>query len=443
MRKNLLKNPSLDSWIIDPMKRFMQNSSSGGIVLFVSALTAIILSNTSLSEWFNSIWHHQVSIGFDQWGLSKDLHHWINDGLMAIFFFVVGLELKREIIAGELNSLKKSVLPIAAAVGGMVVPAIIYLIFNPTGETQNGWGIPMATDIAFALGILYLLGNRVPVSVKIFLTALAIADDLGAVLVIAFFYTSDINFFSLLIGGIFLLTLAIANLAGIRNTIFYGLIGIGGLWLAFLLSGVHATIAAVLAAFTIPAKININEITFAQKAEKILERLKSSVSKSTINTSEQIRLLSYLRGLSKHAQTPLQRLEHSLQPFVTFVVLPIFALSNAGIKFSGNGISDFFNNTTNGVMLGLLLGKTIGIIGTVMLLVKFKLAQLPNDFTFKHLLAIGFLGGIGFTMSLFISELAFKNHSLVDQAKMGIMGASVIAGLIGYALMHWATKKQA
>ncbi|MCW8939550.1 MAG: Na+/H+ antiporter NhaA, partial [Flavobacteriales bacterium] len=247
-----MKVTPVDKWIIDPIQRFINNSTTSGIVLFSSAFLAIILSNSPWSHEFHAFWELEFSISFDGHYITKNLHHWINDGLMAVFFFVVGLELKREIVAGELKDPKNAILPITAAIGGMILPAVVYLLFNQSGPTTDGWGIPMATDIAFALGVLYLLGNKVPLSLKIFLTALAIVDDIGAVLVIAFFYTSNIDFISLATGGVFMLILIASNLIGIRNTIYYAIIGIGGLWLAFLMSGVHATIAAVMAAMTIP-----------------------------------------------------------------------------------------------------------------------------------------------------------------------------------------------
>ena len=424
------------------MKRFLGNSAISGIVLFSSAFLAIILSNSSYAHQFENFWNIKFSIGFDKFLLSKNLHHWINDGLMAVFFFVVGLELKREIIAGELNNIRKSILPLVAAVGGMAIPALIYLFFNASGSTSNGWGIPMATDIAFALGVLYLLGNKVPVTVKIFLTALAIADDLGAVLVIAFFYTSNIDMTNLLIGLIFMIVLVIGNLAGVRATWFYGIIGIGGLWMAFLMSGVHATIAAVLAAFTIPANVSVGESAFAHRAGNLLSRFRMAEpnQKPTV-TSEQLGLLENLRLLAKKAQTPLQRLEHALHPFVAFIILPIFALSNAGIEFSGELVNHSFSPVSLGVFFGLLLGKPIGIIAIVLLLVKLRMAKLPEGMNTLHLVGLGFLGAIGFTMSLFVSELAFVSEEFKMQAKLGIIAASVLASLVGFLIFKIAIKR--
>ncbi|MCU0348559.1 MAG: Na+/H+ antiporter NhaA [Saprospiraceae bacterium] len=437
------KDELLDNLLLDPIKRFINNSTTGGIVLFSAAIVAIGLANSPLSEWYFKLWHVKFSIGFDNFMVSKDLSHWINDGLMAIFFFVVGLELKREIIAGELNNFRKSLLPIAAAVGGMVVPALVYLLFNPSGEAQNGWGIPMATDIAFALGVLYLLGDRVPVSAKIFLTALAIVDDIGAVLVIAFFYTSNINYESLFIGGIFLAVLVSANYLGVRNVLFYGLVGIGGLWLAFLMSGVHATIAAVIAAFTIPANVVVDELGYYQKAKALLKKYRDMApnNKPTV-TDDQLHVLSEIRLLSKSAQTPLQRLEHSLHPWVAFIVMPVFALANAGVVISDGIVQQASSPIALGVFLGLMAGKVIGITLAVRLLVRFKLAELPAGLNNMHLLGLAFLGAIGFTMSLFVAELAFDDPAAISQAKIGILLSSVVASIIGYFIIKNAGRQK-
>lgn len=431
----------VDTWIIDPIKQFVSNSTTSGIVLFSSAILALIIANSPIKESYHHFWEYHFTIGFDQHIISKSLHHWINDGLMAIFFFVVGLELKREIIAGELSKPQNAILPIAGAIGGMVFPAVIFILFNQNGEASNGWGIPMATDIAFALGVLYLLGDKVPLSVKIFLTALAIADDIGAVLVIAFFYTSNIDFMSLMLGGVFMTVLITANAIGVRNTLFYGIVGIGGLWLAFLLSGVHATIAAVLAAFTIPANAKITETTFNKKAEKLLSKFKNLIpnNKSTV-TNEQLHVLEDMKSLSIKALTPLQRLEHRLHPIVAFIIMPIFALANSGVTFGNNISEQLMSPVTIGVFISLLAGKAIGISGMVYLCLKLKWAVLPVDITFKHIIGIAFLGAIGFTMSLFISELAFRDPVLIAQAKIGVLSASIVASFLGFYLVKKAIK---
>ncbi|MFY7743038.1 MAG: Na+/H+ antiporter NhaA [Flavobacterium sp.] len=441
--KYKLKITPVDKWIIDPVNRFIGKSTSGGIVLFLSAVVALIFANSPLQHAYHHFWEHKISFGIgNNILLDKTLHHWINDGLMGVFFFVVGLELKREIIGGELSNPRKAILPIVAGLGGMIFPALIYLFFNQTGEAHSGWGIPMATDIAFALGVLFLLGKRVPTSLKVFLTVLAIADDLGAVLVIALFYTSDISFTSLLIGSSFLLLLILSNKLGVRNTIYYGILGVGGLWIAFLVSGVHATIAGVLAAFTIPANVKIDEIGFIEKMKNYLQKFKEADPNGVPTvTPEQLHILEDMRTLSKQAMTPLQRLEHGMHPFVTFVVMPIFALANAGVTLSAETAETGTSYVAIGVALGLLLGKFIGIVGTSTLFIKLKLAPLPDGMNFKHLIGVGFLASIGFTMSLFIANLAFTNPNYIHQAKIGILIASLIGGIIGFTFLYFSHHK--
>lgn len=356
---------------------------------------------------------------------------------MAIFFFVVGLELKREIVAGELSKPRKAILPIIAALGGMLFPAIIYLILNPTGEVHNGWGIPMATDIAFALGVLYLLGDRIPLSLKVFLTAVAIVDDLGAVLVIAFFYTSDISVINLGIGLFFLLLMFIGNRMGIRNIFFYSILGIGGVWSLFLLSGVHATIAAVLAAFMIPADVKIKEDIFIARLKKHLSRFRNAdPNHLPIVTHEQLYIIERISRDNKKATPPLQRLEHAMHPFVTFVVIPIFALANAGISILDISTQILLEtNVVFGVVFGLLAGKVIGIVGFVWLCVKLKIATFPQGMNYKNLFGVSLLASIGFTMSLFITQLAFVHDEYQIQAKIGIFVASIIGGVLGYIVL--------
>ncbi|MDP2888877.1 MAG: Na+/H+ antiporter NhaA [Bacteroidota bacterium] len=431
------KHSPIDYWVIKPMSRFMSNSIASGVVLFVAALAALIMANSPLSDFYKDLWQYKFTVGFENFNISKDLSHWINDGLMAMFFFVIGLELKREIKGGELSNPKDALLPILAAFGGMVVPASIYLLFNIGGETESGWGIPMATDIAFALGIVYLLGNKVPVSLKIFLTALAIADDLGAVLVIAFFYTSQISYPSLMFGILFLGILFTANKIGVRSPVFYGIVGIGGLWLAFLLSGVHATIAGVLAALAIPANVKIDDINFTQKLKELANSFrKAEKATNGFISKEQHHIIVHIRDYTKAAQTPLQQLEHGLHPIVAFVVLPIFAFANTGVEFSGNFSESITSNVTLGVIFGLIVGKFIGIVGITKLTVLFKFAKLPQGATWKQLYGIALLASVGFTMSLFITELAFTNPDNVVQAKFGILIASFMGGLSGYILLY-------
>lgn len=443
-KKDLGINVELvDRLLIEPSPSFINKSSASGIVLFSSAILAMVIANSTWSDAYHAIWKYQFVIGFDEFIISKDLHHWINDGLMAVFFFVVGLELKREIIGGELSDIKSAVLPISAAVGGMVFPALIYLAFNQEGAGSDGWGIPMATDIAFSLGVLYLLGDRVPVSIKVFLTALAITDDLGAVLVIAFFYSSDINFVSLGTGAVFLAVLWIANVIGVRNTIFYALIGIGGLWLAFLMSGVHATIAAVLAAFAIPARTKVKESHFAQHMEYLVARFKKAdPNKVSTITKEQLDVLQDIRSYTKKAITPLQRLEDNMHPLVAFVIMPIFAFSNAGVTLAEDFLTQLVSPVAMGIMMGLLLGKIIGVVGVSELVLRFTSVQLPKGMNKLHLWGGGFLAAIGFTMSLFIAGLAFRDELLLQESKLGILLASLVASVLGYFLIKKASQKE-
>lgn len=435
-----MKKTGLDIWVMDPLSNFLGRSTTSGMVLFASAVVALVLANSPWSDAYHHFWHHEFSVGFDDMLISKNLHHWINDGLMAVFFFVIGLELKREIMAGELRNPRDAVLPIAAGLGGMVVPALVYLAFNPTGVANDGWGIPMATDIAFALGIIYLLGNRVPLSLKVFLTALAIADDLGAVLVIAFFYTSNIDFISLAVGGAFMVALVGSNLIGVRNVTWYAVLGIGGLWMAFLMSGVHATIAAVLAAFTIPASVKISDKGFIIRMKALVRGFQdASTNDVTLVTEEQLHVLEEIRKVSRQALTPLQRLEHAMHPFVAYFVMPVFALANAGITFPPDIFGLMFSPITMGVAFGLLVGKVVGIMGTCYLLIRYRLATFPEHTGWIHLLGASMLAAVGFTMSLFITELAFKDPQLVLQAKLGILFASLIAGMAGYWILKRAS----
>ena len=439
-----IKFTPADKYIINPVNSFISKSTTGGIVLFVSALIAIILANSSFSEWYHHLWEHKIGFYFDgNTYLNYSIHHWVNDGLMAIFFFLVGLELKRELIGGELSNPNNAMLPIISAVGGMVVPALFYTFFNYGTESAHGWGIPMATDIAFALGVLYLLGDRIPLSLKVFLTALAIVDDLGAVMVIAIFYTAEIDYFMLFTGLGFVVFLFLSKAFGIRNTIYYAVIGIFCVWLPFLLSGVHATIASVLVAFTIPADSRVNENAFIGKIKLYLNQFKYADQNEKVPTlsSEQLHVLEDMRIVTKDAMTPLQRLEHRMHPFVSFVIMPVFALANAGVTFSNDIFTEVTSNVTLGVAVGLIFGKVLGVFGISMAVIKLKIANMPEGLTSRHLFGVGFLAAIGFTMSLFVTNLAFTGptpelvaeHQL--QAKLGIFMASLIAGVIGFIIL--------
>lgn len=430
---------TISSRLIMPLQHFINQEKSGGVVLGISIVLALVLANSPLSDSYFHFFEHKLGFVFngDSY-LYYSLHHWINDGLMSMFFFVVGLELKREFIGGELADVRNTVLPIGAAVLGMLVPALIYLSLNYGGDTAGGWGIPMATDIAFSLAILHVLGSRVPLSIKVFLTTLAIVDDLGAVLVIALFYTSEISLASIAVGVAFLMVMLAANRLGVKNVIFYGVLGIGGVWVAFLMSGIHATIAAVLAAFVIPADARIPEPVYLARASKQIRRFKEA-RPNAVSTleEEQVEIIDRIIADSKDAIPPLQRLEHSMHPLVSFVIMPVFAVANAGISFAGIDVASVFSdNVALGVMLGLLLGKPAGIMLAALLLTKLKIARLSEALTVGRLVGVGFLASIGFTMSMFISTLAFTDPSYLIQAKLGIFAASIAGGVLGYLLLR-------
>ncbi len=427
--------------IITSFQQFAHSSSAGGIVLIVVTVIAMIWANSSYAESYFSLWHTTFTIGFDGFSLSKHLSHWINDGLMAIFFFVVGLEIKREILVGELSSIKKSMLPLMGALGGMVVPALIYFLINGGTPDIRGWGIPVATDIAFALGVLALLGDRVPVSLKVFLTALAIVDDIGAVLIIAIFYTSEISMVALYFAGGFLALLMIMNYFNVRHTVVYFVLGVA-LWIAFLKSGIHATIGGILLAFTIPAAGKFNKKEFFEKSNKYIDKL--SVLKDKPEEGESIdyrfNVIQNLGTLTHKTQSPLHRLEHFLHPYVTWAIMPIFALANAGVSLEGFSLDSVFNPVSMGVVGGLFVGKQLGVFLFVMVAVMLGIASLPKGVSKMQIYAVSILTGIGFTMSLFVSNLAFGASESGDYAKIGILLASLLAGIVGYLMLKVSSK---
>lgn len=428
----------IENKLIMPALQFMNREKSSGIILAIAVIIALILANSPIHEEYASLLEYHF--GFIVNGkpfLNFSVEHWINDGLMSLFFFMVGLELKHEFIGGELKDIKKVTMPIVAAVFGMLVPALIYTAFNFGTDVYHGWGIPMATDIAFALAVLYLLGDRIPLSAKVFLTTLAIVDDLGSVLVIALFYTSEISFLSLGVGLWFLLVMFIGNKMGIKNVWFYGIVGLGGVWVAFLMSGIHATISAVLAAMMIPADSQIAEPALAARLRKQLKRFEQTDGNDVVTLEpEQVKILSRMRADSENAIPPSQRLEHGLQPFVAFVIIPVFALANAGVSFLNmDGSILFSNHVALGVMFGLLVGKPLGIVLAVWLTEKLGLGKRSRNMTWQRIIGIGFLASIGFTMSMFITMLAFNDPTQHIQAKVGIFAASILGGVMGYAIL--------
>ena len=427
--------------LLTPLRIFARHKLAGAGLLLGATAVALVWANSAWQETYTRLLATHLTVGFGALALSKPLLLWINDGVMGIFFFVVGLEIKREILAGELSSVRKATLPIVAAVGGMLVPALVFYAVNPGGSAARGWGIPMATDIAFALGVMALLGDRVPGGLKVLLTALAIVDDIGAILVIALFYTDNIALVSLAAGGVCFALAVAANLAGMRNTLAY--LTLGTLcWLGFLKSGVHATLAAVLMAMAIPARTRLDLGDLRARLEKYaaaLGRLNQGAGRHLLAAEEQ-RLLHHLADDVEKASAPLQDLEHSMAPLVTFLVLPLFALANAGVAVQGDLWTALTSPLSLGIVAGLFLGKQAGILGASWIAVKAGLADLPEQVSWRQVHAVGVLGGVGFTMALFVNGLAFPGDlSLQDTGKVGVMAASLGSAVIGLVLLALGT----
>lgn len=428
-----------------PFDEFVHQTTTAGLLLMMTAILALIIANSLLSLAYFHALHTPVGFHVGDWVLEKTLHHWINDGLMTLFFFAVGLELKRELLVGELSDPRQALLPIIAAIGGMIVPAVLYSSVTMGTEGANGWGIPMATDIAFALGVIALLAGRVPKALIAFLVALAIVDDLGAVVVIAIFYTEQLSANLLMIALGLTLVLVMINRLGVRSYLPYFIIATL-LWLALLESGVHATLAGVITAFTIPAIPRYNSHVFAQKVGDWLGEFNQhhNVGGNVLESQQQFALLQSLEAKVKGVGTPLQQLEHRLHFPVAFLVLPVFAFANAGVILA---FDDFWQTVSHpvtlGVMLGLVVGKLVGIAGTSWVAVRLGVAKLPEQVTFQQIIGVGLLGGIGFTMAIFIAEIGFAgNDQLILQAKIGILVASVLAGVIGYVFLRMQSPKQ-
>jgi len=435
--KNIFRiNPPRIENIILPFQEFVKTESFSGILLIAFMLVALIWANSPWSASYESLWQTQVNVSIGSFKIDKPLLLWINDGLMAIFFFVVGLEIKRELLVGELSSLRQALFPIAAALGGMLVPAALYLAFNANGPGASGWGIPMATDIAFALGILALLGKRAPLSLKIFLTAVAIVDDIGAVMVIALFYTEKIVWVSLAAaGGIFVVLMILSRL-GVRKPLPYAILGIV-LWVAFLKSGVHATIAGVLLAMTIPASTKIDRKGFLERARDYLDQFEEEGIRNgkTFTTKKQRALLQGVEDCAHAVEAPLQRLEHSLHPWVAFFIMPVFALANAGVDLRTDIIAALVNPITLGIMAGLVIGKQVGITFMAWLVTRIGLSRKISGVSWRQIYGASMLAGIGFTMSLFISNLAFSDPVMLTNAKVGILAASFISAGLGWLIL--------
>ena len=429
--------------MLKPINEFLHQEASGGILLIIFTIAAMVWANSSWSDSYHHLWHTYLTINLGDYSLNYSLHHWINDGFMVIFFFTVGLEIKRELLVGELSSMQKASLPIAAALGGMIVPAAFYTIFNSGGEGAGGWGIPMATDIAFVVGIMALLGPRVPFPLKVFVLALAIADDIGAVLVIAFFYTSQISVTALIVAAVVIVFLTMLNKWGTKRLIPYTILGII-LWIAFLKSGVHATIAGILLAFTIPASSRYNTKRFSEKTKELIQNFDSIGEHGEnvlLNEDRQTSVMAIEESCEK-ILTPLQRFEHGLHPWVSFFIIPLFALANAGVTLAGLDIVEAITSPISiGIIVGLFIGKQLGIFAFSWAAVKLKIASLPEGVSWKKLYGAGILAGIGFTMSLFIAGLAFSDPALLDLSKIGVLTASLISGIVGYVLLKASLSK--
>jgi NhaA family Na+:H+ antiporter len=428
--------------ILRPLGEFAAIEASGGILLLACTAVALAWANSPWGAGYAALWQTPLGFGLGGIALTKPLLLWINDGLMAVFFFVVGLEIKREILAGELSRPRQAALPIAGAIGGMAVPALLYLLLNHGGDAARGWGVPMATDIAFAIGIMALLGDRVPAALKVFLTALAIVDDLGAVLVIAFFYTAELHWANLVIAAALLALLLLANRAGVRAPAVYAVLGVV-VWFLFLKSGVHATVAGVLVAMTVPARTRIDRDGFLAAARGQVDAFAAAgAARPGFAGPGQLDALSALERACERAGTPLQRLEHALHPWVSFVIMPVFALANAGVRVLGEGQPLGNPAVILGIVLGLVVGKPLGISLASWLAVRLGLAERPPGTRWSELVGVACLGGIGFTMALFIAALAFEGTALLPAAKIGVLVASVLAALFGWAALTGVARRR-
>ncbi|PQO35085.1 Na+/H+ antiporter NhaA [Bremerella cremea] len=430
--------------LISPLEGLISDAAWGGVLLMICTAVALYLANSSWQHDYHEILTTPIDIGLGNSHLKLDIHHFINDALMAIFFFVVGLEIKREVLVGELSHVSEAILPALAAFGGMIVPAAIFIAVNFHQPAEKGWGIPMATDIAFSLGILSLLGRRVPLSAKVFLTAFAIVDDIGASLVIAFFYTDTITWSALGIGAFFFTCLVLCNAFGVRRSSPYVFLSVL-LWLCFLKSGIHPTIAGILAALTIPARPRLQSDEFLISTRMLLDRIeeKREEESNVLKNKEKHAMISDVETASKLTQTPLKRFENSLHHWITFFIMPVFALANAGITFDGGLVNRLTHTVTIGILLGLILGKQIGVTLFAWLAVKLGWAQLPRDVSWKMLYGLSWLGGVGFTMSLFITNLAYGRESVsLDDAKVGILLGSAIAGIGGSLIVWWTLPQE-
>ncbi|MBE0677572.1 MAG: Na+/H+ antiporter NhaA [Bacteroidales bacterium] len=426
----------MKSIIVTTFQKFDRAQSLGGILLFGATIVALIFANSQLSGLYETLKTTVVGIDAGNFSLNKPLILWVNDGLMAIFFFMIGLEIKRELMIGELNTRSKAALPLIAALGGMVIPIVFYLVLNNNPLASHGWGIPMATDIAFSLAILKLLGNRVPVGLKVFLAAFAIIDDIGAVLVIALFYSSSIDWMMLAWATIPMAILVVLNLMNIFPKYLHLLCGIV-VWYLFLKSGIHPTIAGVLLAFTVPLRQKTDVKTFTLKLCEIADEFKQTATVHTpILTSDQIEQIDDIEEWVENVQSPLQHIEHVLQSWVAYLIMPLFAFFNAGIAFTEGMQPDV--PLISSLAISLFLGKTVGITLFSYVGIRLKFAGLPESVSFGQIIGTAMLAGVGFTMSMFIANLAFADASiLMDSARIGILAGSVVSGAAGYLMLRY------
>ena len=425
---------------LPPVLAFLRLEQLGSIVLLAATVAALIWANSPWDESYFHFLETELAIDLNILSIRESVEGWVNDGLLAIFFFVVGLEIKRELIHGELSSLRKAALPGVAALGGMIVPAVIYAGFNATGEGSSGWGIPVATDIAFALGVLGLLGRSLPGQLRIFLLSVAVFDDIGAILIIAVFYTSDLDLAALGWAiALFAIIVVAGRVFGVRNMLVYGILGVL-FWVAVLKSGVEATIAGVILGLLTSAGVSHTREAFKPAVEKLVDRHERAIEaddEAAANVA-----LGEISKLSRDTESPLERLERLLHPWSSYVVLPIFALANAGVVITGGFISDASSSAiTIAIVIALPVGKLVGITGFTWLSVRMGLTPLPSGVTWRHIMGVALLGGIGFTVSLFISVLAFDDEGLINEAKIGVLTASVLAGVAGYAFLRVAAPK--
>ena len=430
--------------ILTPLEQFIHKQTTSGVLLMICAVIALAIANSPAHLGYEKLLHKEISIAFSTASFSLSIHHWINELLMALFFLVIGLELKRELLVGELSTPRQALLPIMAAIGGMVVPAAFYLLLNPEGPAAKGWGIPMATDIAFAIGALSLLGARVPKNLVTFLIALAIVDDLGAVAVIALFYTDELNMIALSYAALCTGILLSFNLGGIRHGLPYAMVG-ALLWAAMLASGIHATIAGIVIAFAIPIRPKFDPRLFITRVRELNDKMEKSVQEDPdiIHNYELRSMVNTLGDAVYLVQAPAQRAELGFHLPVAYLVIPIFALANAGIPIEFSSFDDYLVHPISlGVMAGLLLGKTVGITGFTWVTLKLGWATLPEGLRMSHVFGVSLLGGIGFTMSIFIADLGFVDYPQdLLMAKTGILTASLIAGLGGFAWLYFVGRE--